>query len=1054
MSEFAGRGGRGGRGDYRGGGGGGGGRDSGRGRGDGGRGGGREGGGGRGGYDGGRGGGGGRGGYDGGRGGGGGRDSGRGGYDGGRGGGGGRFEGGRGGGGGGGRGGGGGGGLSGRNRHMGEISSVQSLLTRPEMSDAAILQVINPPAAERDRSAILAVGSFDLPAQSARRGERPIGAVLSSPQHIIRSNHFQVNVSGLSPQIAHYHVHIYRIAVDGSCDKKDRAAEGEDSQNMALLLKLFDRHRAEWGGSGYAYDSRSALFTARRLNLPERNDSNQPFLQEDIGLPSVEGIESTRVRFRVALTEVDVINMPSTPEGWRSLDTRTLRPLETALTAFARNQMHLTSPDWNLVGQKFFSTKGAPLELTGPFVAKRGYYAALKSCIAGLTLVVDMSVNAFLDHGPIMDVMKMSLNYDLKKSFEDFAARGFPPAAIREMEKAVKKCKVRLIHLNHTKKVIGLGPPADSPESSFTDDSGKKFTVAQYFELMAKDPSKQQYRNALKGGKLRYPKMPTINVGSKARPILVPAELVHILQGQSRAGSADPEIVSRIIRYAAVRPEERFQAITAGDSNSSSIVSVLRGDATAQAFGVASIELQPLTSSAVLLPQAKLAYGGNKVVDPLLNGSWNIDRPQQKFARMPPSPGADGGFKYGVLVVGDGPPRAQDWGALVNDFMTAIERDAAGSGLKLTKGGGYLVCNGRQAAIKTELSKMEKGGVRIVLVIMLSDSHSDIKFVSDGMGLVTQCVKWKNVEKPPRGFHLNVVLKINTKLGGTCHTLARRTQAAATGAVWQDPPTSISWLFDKPTMLVGMDVSHPEPGSDAPSMAAVVGSMDGRASQYVAYLTTLKSRQETVSTLEEGMTKLLEVFKKRNNNRLPAHIIVYRDGVSDGQFNMVINDELPCIHGALELMGVPRGDVKVSIVICQKRHHTRIFYDDNGEHVNPCPGLVLDARGAQSITNATINEFYLNSHAAIQGTCKPCKYALIYDEIGFRLSELELLTYWSTYLYARCNRSVSYATPAYYAHWASQRCKELFKAGCTDSELREISDRWSRPGIPSTMFFI
>ena len=58
-----------------------------------------------------------------------------------------------------------------------------------------------------------------------------------------------------------------------------------------------------------------------------------------------------------------------------------------------------------------------------------------------------------------------------------------------------------------------------------------------------------------------------------------------------------------------------------------------------------------------------------------------------------------------------------------------------------------------------------------------------------------------------------------------------------------------------------------------------------------------------------------------------------------------------------------------------------------------------------------------------QGTAKPCKYALIFDEIGFKLSELELLTYWTTYLYARCNKSVSYATPAYYAHWASKRAK-------------------------------
>ena len=53
----------------------------------------------------------------------------------------------------------------------------------------------------------------------------------------------------------------------------------------------------------------------------------------------------------------------------------------------------------------------------------------------------------------------------------------------------------------------------------------------------------------------------------------------------------------------------------------------------------------------------------------------------------------------------------------------------------------------------------------------------------------------------------------------------------------------------------------------------------------------------------------------------------------------------------------------------------------------------MDATGStKSITCANMNDFYLNSHAAIQGTSKPCKYSLICDEVGFKLSELELLT--------------------------------------------------------------
>jgi eukaryotic translation initiation factor 2C len=265
-------------------------------------------------------------------------------------------------------------------------------------------------------------------------------------------------------------------------------------------------------------------------------------------------------------------------------------------------------------------------------------------------------------------------------------------------------------------------------------------------------------------------------------------------------------------------------------------------------------------------------------------------------------------------------------------------------------------------------------------------------------------------------------------------------------------------------MLIGIDVSHPDPSqADKPSLAAVVGSMDGRLSQYVAHLSAQSSRTEMVSALEDAIVCQLEAFRSKNaSSRLPETIVVYRDGVSEGQFQEVLDKELPAIHGAFERLGVVDlgKAIKVAIIVCQKRHHTRLCYEERDAggqvtRINSCPGVVIDARsGEHSITSAVYNEFYLNSHTAIQGTAKACKYTLLYDEIGFKLSELELLTYWSTYLYARCNRSVSYATPAYYAHWASKRCKDLFASGATDEDLREITTKWSRPGNSSSMFFI
>ncbi len=54
-----------------------------------------------------------------------------------------------------------------------------------------------------------------------------------------------------------------------------------------------------------------------------------------------------------------------------------------------------------------------------------------------------------------------------------------------------------------------------------------------------------------------------------------------------------------------------------------------------------------------------------------------------------------------------------------------------------------------------------------------------------------------------------------------------------------------------------------------------------------------------VAALEEAMTQLFTTFRQRNSGVMPEHIVVYRDGVGDGQFNEVLDRELPCIQNAL-----------------------------------------------------------------------------------------------------------------------------------------------------------
>lgn len=54
---------------------------------------------------------------------------------------------------------------------------------------------------------------------------------------------------------------------------------------------------------------------------------------------------------------------------------------------------------------------------------------------------------------------------------------------------------------------------------------------------------------------------------------------------------------------------------------------------------------------------------------------------------------------------------------------------------------------------------------------------------------------------------------------------------------------------------------------------------------------------------------------------------------------------------------------------------------------------------------------------------RPCHYAVIVDENKMPPDEIQQLTYNLAYIYARSTRSVSIASPAYYAHHVATRAR-------------------------------
>uniref|UniRef100_A0A671QSQ2 Protein argonaute-3-like n=1 Tax=Sinocyclocheilus anshuiensis TaxID=1608454 RepID=A0A671QSQ2_9TELE len=270
-----------------------------------------------------------------------------------------------------------------------------------------------------------------------------------------------------------------------------------------------------------------------------------------------------------------------------------------------------------------------------------------------------------------------------------------------------------------------------------------------------------------------------------------------------------------------------------------------------------------------------------------------------------------------------------------------------------------------------------------------------------------ECVQVKNVVKTSPQTLSNLCLKINVKLGGINNILV---------------PHQRPSVFQQPVIFLGADVTHPPAGDGKkPSIAAVVGSMDAHPSRYCATVRVQRPRQEVIQDLASMVRELLIQFYKSTHYK-PTRIIFYRDGVSEGQFRQVLYYELLAIREAcisLEKDYQPG----ITYIVVQKRHHTRLFCADPTERVGRSGNIPAGTTVDTDITHPYEFDFYLCSHAGIQGTSRPSHYHVLWDDNCFTADEFQLLTYQLCHTYVRCTRSVSIPAPAYYAHLVAFRAR-------------------------------
>ena len=178
--------------------------------------------------------------------------------------------------------------------------------------------------------------------------------------------------------------------------------------------------------------------------------------------------------------------------------------------------------------------------------------------------------------------------------------------------------------------------------------------------------------------------------------------------------------------------------------------------------------------------------------------------------------------------------------------------------------------------------------------------------------------------------------------------------------------------------------------------------MDPQASKYEVEIRVqdLEQNEEVIQDMKKVVKRLLKKFLKMTNYK-PEAIIMFRDGVSEGQFTTVMARELTAIRAACKELEEGY-EPKITYLVVQKRHHTRFFPMDQNQYKNgnALAGTVVD----QGINHPTEGDFYLLSHEGIQGTSRPCHYQVLWDDSQLSADQLEVLAYYLCHLYTRCTR--------------------------------------------------
>lgn len=795
--------------------------------------------------------------------------------------------------------------------------------------------------------------------------------------------------------VYHYDINIYEstkekkqgrsLLAEGRTAKEDikkkvKHVEREKRRNLgkarcrAIVSECFKNNEAL---KKYCpvYDGQKNLFTSRKL----------PSSTDGISFPvDVKYEEEEAKRYYVAIAPVeksDGSNIISLEPLIKLYQKKTVEIPNEVLLVYETVMNHRVPPLQQVhFRSSFFNLRDRKVPLGCGLEIWFGYSQSIQLTDLGPVTVINLAAKAFYTAGSVIDTASDILGRDVTKLVK------LDNWQIKSLTETLKGLKVKVTHQRNRRPYTIKTVITESARDMKQDIKGKKISIADYFS--------NQYR------KLNYPQLPLLQMQSNNKTYM-PMEVCEIVPGQPKVGKLSGDLTSKMIKSTAVPPQQRKDNILSHAHTANNFSKMYM-----DAFGL-FMELKMVNVDGRIIAAPQLSYGGNvqdksRIARPDNKGVWRIEDGKQFYKYVT--------IKKWVVVSFADRLRNED----IAKYCDFLLKSARKCGMKIDPPCPPIICS-RNVTTEQAIKKVKQLGADFAIVVLnRRDNHhsyDEVKFLADfKYNLVTQCMEDKTLFRINDQITTNVCLKINVKLGGINHILLHT-------------PTA----FKEPVIVLGIDAIHWARGYGYPSILSVVGSLNPTASRYALICDLQKNEkqekisQEIIRDMKSIALQMLENFRKACN-LYPRKIIVFRDGVSEGQFQHALNYEVSGIQQACKEL--TNAIIPITFIVVQKRHQTRLFpvnpRQGVGRNQNVPPGTCVD----QKITHPVYFDYFICSHEGIQGTSKPAKYTVLHDDIKLPVEELQSLCYNLCHTYVRCTRSVSLPAPVMYADLAAARAKK------------------------------